>query len=341
MKRAVKSQSRFRRLAMLAGLIACAMLGSFVFTQPSSAQVTGFLGRVTPLSNSVQDVTAPATGKILAARERPFLQGDRVKKGDPLDIISNGYDMHDASHLTNARWYIESPMMDARYKALEARVAREKGERLKGAGSITGQQLADLKAAEQVAQAEYLRQQSLLDQQDKQIKGDQLERRGLYAPIDGEIALANFTQGQTVFEGFLLYRIVNLKEVGVTVRVPESDFKPWPQGTLATIHFDDLPGKSFSGKLETILPAVDPAARTRDVLFRVENPGELLRFGMLGHVEIKGSGAAQASSETQAPGKATSVATAKAPAPDKAPDKADASNESTAGATGTAEGKAK
>ena len=306
-----KCEGSLRRLAMLAGVITGVILGGFALApRRACAQEAGFLGRVTPLSNSFANVIAPATGIVLAARERPFLQGDRVKKGDPLDIISNQYDMHDYSHLTTTLWDLEKVMMDARYKALEARVAREKGERLKAAGSITGQQLADLKAAEQVAQAEYLRQQSLLDQQNKQIKGDQLERRGLFAPIDGEIALANFTQGQKVFEGFLLYRIVNLKEVGVTARVPESDFKPWPQGTSALIRFDDLPGKSFSGKLETILPMVDPAARTRDVLFRVENPGELLRFGMLGHVEIKGSGAAKASSEVRAPGNAVSEAQA-------------------------------
>jgi RND family efflux transporter MFP subunit len=280
----MKHEGQVRWLAMLAGVI----LGSFVFApRPSRAQGSSFLGKVTPLSDHVTDVVAPATGKILAARERPFLVGDRVKKGDPLDIISNQYDLHDASHLSTARWDFEKVVIDTRYQALQARIAREKGERLKAAGSMTGQQVADLKAAEQVAQAEYLRQKSLLDQQDSQIKGDQLERRGLFAPIDGEIALANFTQGQTVYEGFLLYRIVNLKQVGVTARVPESVFEPWPQGTPALIRFDDLPGRVFAGKLEATFPSVDPAARTRDVLFRVENPGELLRFGMLGHVEIK------------------------------------------------------
>src|ERR1051325_7745935 len=182
-------QARFLRIFL-------AVCGGVLFSRADGwSQSTTFLGRVTPLSSSQADVTAPATGKIMAAREKPFLVGDRVKKGDPLDIISNQYDMHDQSHLTNARWDFEKVMMEARYKALEAKVAREKGERLKENGSITGQQLADLKAAEEVAQAEYLRQKSLLDQQDAQIKGDKLERRGLFAPIDGEITLANFTQG--------------------------------------------------------------------------------------------------------------------------------------------------
>jgi RND family efflux transporter MFP subunit len=268
--------------------LALIILAGIASAPPSSyAQSSGFLGRVVPLSNSFADIFAPATGKILAARERPYLVGDRVRKGDPLDIISNQYDLHDASHLSNARWDFLKVMMEARYAALEARIAREKGERQKANGSMTGQQVAELKAAEQVAQAEYVRQKSLLDQQDRQIKGDTLERRGLFSPIDGEITIANFTQGQVVYEGLQLYHIVSLKQVGVTARVPESDFQPWPQGTVARIRFDDLPGKLFTGRLEQIFPTVDPASRTRDVLFRVENPEELLRFGMIGRVEVQ------------------------------------------------------
>jgi multidrug efflux pump subunit AcrA (membrane-fusion protein) len=56
---------------------------------------------------------------------------------------------------------------------------------------------------------------------------------------------------------------------------------------VARIRFDSLPGREFTGRLEQIVPVVDPQSRTRDVLFRVENPGELLRFGMIGQVEVQ------------------------------------------------------
>ena len=224
---------------------------------------------------------------MISAREKPFTVGDRVKKGEALVVISNRYDLHDASHISNTLWDFEKQMIEARYAALEAKIAREKAERLKGLGSVSGQQLAELKAAEQVAQAQYQRQNSLYEQQEEQIKGDTLERRGLVSPIEGQITAATFTQGQMVYEGLLLYRIANLKEVAVSARVPEADFRPWPVGTTAQIRFDDVPGKVFTGKLEIIAPAVDPLSRTRSILFRVENPGELLRFGMIGRVEIK------------------------------------------------------
>lgn len=284
-----KVRPRDGRVWVVAGRACCstAILMMVLGGTYSWAQQASFLGQVVPLSGTVADVNSPAAGQMIPARLKPYTVGDRVKKGEPLLVISNRYNLHDDAHLSTVRWDLLQQMIEARYAALEARVAREKAERLKGLGSVSGQQLAQLKAAEQVSQAEYLRRKALLDQQDEQIQGTTLERRGLTAPIDGQISLANFTQGQMVYEGFLLYRIVNLKQVAVSARVPESSFRPWPQGTVAQIRFDDFPGREFTGRLERILPTVDPLSRAREVLFRVDNPEELLRFGMIGRIEVK------------------------------------------------------
>lgn len=273
---------RVRRTARIGILLLTLCSGTGGWSQTAS-----FLGQVAPLPGAVQDVTSPATGEMISAREQPFTVGDRVKKGEPLLVISNRYDLHDAAHISNVRWDLLHQVIETRYMALDARIERERAERLKGVGSVSGQRLAELKAAEQVAESEYLRWKGLLEQQDEQIRGDTLERRGLVAPIDGQISLANFTQGQLVYEGFLLYRIANLKQLAVSARVPESSFQPWPPGTVARIRFDDLPGREFTGRLEVILPAVDPLSRARELLFRVENPDEVLRFGMIGHVEVR------------------------------------------------------
>lgn len=254
---------------------------------PAAAQTASFLGKVTPLPNTVAEVFAPATGRIVPPRERPFTVGDRVKKGDPLAIIEHRYNLHDAAHISNARWDLLQVMLEARYAATAARIERERAERLLKLGTVSGQQAQELRAAELVAKAEYNQQRTLLMQQDEQIQGSGLVRRGLFSPIEGEISLANFTQGQMVNEGYLLFRIVNRSEVGVTARIPESEYRRWPAGTAAKIRFDSLPGKEFSGRLEQFLPVVDPQSRTRDLLFRVENPGELLRFGMIGQVEVR------------------------------------------------------
>lgn len=287
-----RSHARDTAGAVLA-LCACISLAALALAQtpaPAPNQppaTTIFGGKVVWLPNTVQEITAPDTGRIISPREQPYTVGDRVKKGAPVAIIQHVYNYHDASHISNARWDLLKEMLETRYEALEARIEREKTERLMTLGSASGQDVLEHKAAEMVTKAQYERRKDLLDQQDQQIAGGaNLVRRPLNAAIDGEISFANFAQNQTVNEGFVLYRIVDRSQVGVTARVPESQYRPWPAGTAAKIRFDSLPGKEFRGALVVTPPVVDPGARTRDILFRVANPEELLRFGMIGQVEV-------------------------------------------------------
>ncbi|MBI4442418.1 MAG: efflux RND transporter periplasmic adaptor subunit [Acidobacteria bacterium] len=255
---------------------------------PGRGQERTLLGKVVPLPNTVVDVFAPATGRIISAKAEPFLVGDLVKEGDPLAIIEHRYTLHDIAHAATVRWDMLKVVIETRRKALESHIAREKAERLMELGSVSGQQVLELQAAEQVAQSEYEKQKALLEYQDAQVQGTELVRRPIYAPISGDISLANFTQGQVINEGYLLYRIVNMKEVGVSARVPESEYSSWPPDTRVRIRFDTLPGKVFTGQIEVSPPLVDMTSRTRDVILRVKNPDEYLRFGMIGQVELIG-----------------------------------------------------
>ena len=253
--------------------------------QPPASQRANVLGKVVALPDTVAEVQSPATGRILSPRERPYSVGDQVKKGDPLAIIEHRYNLHDSSHLSTIRWDLLSVMLEARTAAVEAKIAREKAERLMAVGTVSGQRVQELKAAEAMAEAEYRKRKTLLDQQDSQVQGAELVRKGLFSPIDGTINFITFTQGQTINEGVVLFRISNRKEVGFQARFPETEFRRWEGKTQARIHFDSIPGKVFIGKPEVVAPAVDPQSRTRDVIFRVSNTGEYLRYGMIGWLE--------------------------------------------------------
>ncbi|MSO19180.1 MAG: HlyD family efflux transporter periplasmic adaptor subunit [Acidobacteria bacterium] len=284
-----QSRSDFPRNASLRRSVCRALLLCFALPLGASllrAQSTNFLGKVVHLPDSSAEIFSPATGRTISPKEKPYTVGDRVKKGDPVVIIEHRYNMHDQAHISNQRWDLLKVLLDTRYRALVARVARERGERLMSLGNLSGQQLQHMQAEELDARAEYEKARTLIGQQDEQIGNVSPTRKPLASPIDGEIAEATFTQNQTVNEGFKLYRIVNLAQVGVAARVIESQFRPWPMGTTAGIRFDNLPGKVFTGTLEIIEPAVDPETRTRELIFRVSNPDELLRFGMIGRVEV-------------------------------------------------------
>lgn len=259
---------------------------SFLSAVPLRAASQSLLGKVVPVPNTVAEIYSPATGRIISAREHPYMAGDRVQKGDPLAIIEHRYTVHDASHIGTIRWDLISVMLDARRVATQARVEREKAERLLRLGTISGQQVQALRAAELVAKAEYDKRRTLLNYQDSEIQGADPKRRPLLAPIAGEISFASFSQGQLINEGVLLYRVVDRSAVWVAAQVPETGFRAWPEKAVARIRFDSLPGKTFLGHLQVTSPVVDPQSRTREVNFRVENPEGYLRYGMIGQVEL-------------------------------------------------------
>jgi len=270
------------RTLLLAVIVSLAALAA-------NAQQT-VLGKVVPLPSTVAEVYSPADGRIISARERPYAVGDAVKKGEPLAVIEHRYNLHDLSHMGTVRWELLSVMLDARRAATEARVEREKAERLLSLGSASEQEVQALRAAEEVAEAEFQKRKTLLEFQDSQVQGSEITRKGLFSPADGEISFASFTQGQLITEGVLLYRIVDRREVAFAARFPESDPRiAGPRGNgkslKVRIRFDGLPDKTYAGTLETVSPVVDPQSRTREVLFRVQNPGLLLRYGMIGYME--------------------------------------------------------
>jgi len=253
----------------------------------ANAQQAAVLGKVVPLPSTVAEVYSPADGRVIAARESPYAVGDAVKKGDPLAVIEHRYNLHDLSHMGTIRWELLSVMLDARRAAVEARVEREKAERLLRLGSASEQEVQALRAAEEVAEAEFQKRRTLLEFQDAQVQGSEITRKGLFSPADGEISFASFTQGQLITEGVLLYRIVDRREVAFAARFPESDPRITAKNLSVRIRFDGLPDKVYSGTLETVSPLVDPQSRTREVLFRVRNPGLLLRYGMIGYMEVE------------------------------------------------------
>lgn len=274
------------RLQLICTLCGLLLFSVFVFSTLALAQTSLVFARVVPVADSVSEVYAPATGRIIPATPQPLTVGANIKKGDPIAIIEHRYNLHDWVHLTTVRWDFLSTVLDARYALTRARVDREKAERLLGLGSISGQEVQALRAAEQVAQATYDKRKALLDQQDAQIQQASLVRRGILSPMTGDISFVNFTQGQMVNEGFLLYRLTTLAQVGIAARLPESDRRAFDGKLSIRVRFDNLPGKTYTGKLEAVPPIVDPESRVREVIFRVDNPGELLRFGMIGAAEL-------------------------------------------------------
>jgi Cu(I)/Ag(I) efflux system membrane fusion protein/cobalt-zinc-cadmium efflux system membrane fusion protein len=83
-----------------------------------------------------------------------------------------------------------------------------------------------------------------------------------------------------------LYTIADLSTVWVYANVFQDDVGRLKPGDTAQVTVDAYPGRQFNGRIDQILPEVDPTTRTVRVRLVLRNPGVALKPGMYVNVAI-------------------------------------------------------
>ena len=109
---------------------------------------------------------------------------------------------------------------------------------------------------------------------------------GVYSPIDGVVIERNVVDKQKVTPD-ALYTIADLSSVWVTADFLEADSASIRLGQAATLTLPAHPGRIFRGKIDSILPQLDPTTRTLKVRIRLANPDYALKPEMYGTVELR------------------------------------------------------
>lgn len=122
----------------------------------------------------------------------------------------------------------------------------------------------------------------------------ELERRSkpldavsVRAPRDGYVGKRTAQEGLYVTPGEELFEIADLSGVWVLADVYESEIEGLRVGQKASLAFPALPGRTFSGRVSFVYPAVNPESRTLAVRLEVEDPHPGLRPGMLAEVTLE------------------------------------------------------
>jgi Cu(I)/Ag(I) efflux system membrane fusion protein len=102
----------------------------------------------------------------------------------------------------------------------------------------------------------------------------------LQAPIEGVITELMAREGMTVMAGASLFRINGLSTVWANAEVPESQAALVRPGTRVEARSPAVPGTTFRGRVQAIVPEVDPATRTLKARVELGNPGYRLVPGM-------------------------------------------------------------
>lgn len=168
---------------------------------------------------------------------------------------------------------------EAQAKVAENRALREyeRAQQLKQYGLITQQALDDAKTAVEAAETGTAAAQA-------QIRAAQtrLGKSSILAPMDGVVAFRGVSVGDRVENmggNSAMFRIVDNRLFDLTVSVPSTRLASVKVGQPLEFSTDTVPGRSFTGQVKFINPAIDPASQSAKVIVEVPNPDGALRDG--------------------------------------------------------------
>jgi RND family efflux transporter MFP subunit len=208
----------------------------------------------------------------------------RVAKGTPLARL----DAREADLvLSKAQMAVDV----AKANLLQAEVAANRANReyerllkLKEAGLVTQQALDDGLTEKEAAAARIATATAQIKAAEEEVRYTQtrLSKGIIRSPMDGVVSLRNVNVGDFVGEmgAKPMFRIVDNSILDLTVNVPSGEMGSVHVGQPLTFSTDALPGKTFSGRVKFINPAVNEADRSVKVVAEVQNVDEQLKGGL-------------------------------------------------------------
>jgi len=211
-------------------------------------------------------VISLASGRVVEIKAR---LGDTVEKGQLLLRVRSG----DVSGAYQTYLKAENDERLARIQFERAQTLYDKGAIAKSALEQADDTEADAKA-DLTAATEQLRLLGI----DKDHPSGIVD---ITAPISGVITDQEVTNAAGVqgLSGPNPFTISDLSYVWIICDVYENDLDAVHVGQFADIHLNAYPNQVLKGRVDNILPILDPNIRTAKVRLEVQNPG-MMRIGM-------------------------------------------------------------
>jgi membrane fusion protein, heavy metal efflux system len=231
-----------------------------------SASALNVTGVVQPDINRSVPVISLAAGRVVEIKAR---LGDVVQKGQLLLRVRS----NDVSGAYQA--YLKA-VNDERL----ARVQLERAQILYDKGAVAKSALEQAEAAEQDAKVDL----NAASEQLHTLGVDKDHPSGIVditAPISGVITDQQVTNASGIpgLGSPNPFTISDLSFVWIVCDVYENDLDAVRVGQYADIHLNAYPNQNFKGRIDNILPVLDPNIRTAKVRLEVANPG-MMRIGM-------------------------------------------------------------
>lgn len=221
-----------------------------------------YLGIFEPYRQNM--IGSDASGKVIRVNVE---EGDRVSPGQVLAKVD---DELLQLQLESAEVNIEGQQKDdERYTNLE------------GSQVIPGVQIEKTRLGIKAAEI-----------QRKQIQ-KQLKSTNLTAPFAGVITKKMIDLGSVIGPGSPLVEITDIKNLKLTVNVPERDVLKFRAGQIVPVKVDVLGNKTFEGKVSHVSIQADKSHNFK-VQITVRNSDEMIRAGMYGNASLLNSNSVNA-----------------------------------------------
>lgn len=235
-------------------------------TEHKAVPALNVTGVVQPDIARAVPVISLATGRVIELKAR---LGDTVEKGQVLVRVRS----NDVSGAYQTYLKAENDERLARIQLERAQTLYEKGAIAKSALEQADDTEADAKA-DLTAATEQLRTLGI----DKDHPSAIID---IIAPVSGvitdqEVTTASGVQG---LSGPNPFTISDLSYVWIICDVYENDLDAVRVGDSADIRLNAYPNQVLKGRVDNILPVLDPNIRTAKVRIEVKNPG-MMRIGM-------------------------------------------------------------
>jgi membrane fusion protein, heavy metal efflux system len=231
-----------------------------------SAPALNVTGVVQPDISRAVPVVSLAAGRVIEIKAR---LGDVVQKGQVLLKVQS-------NDVSGAYQTYLKAQNDERL----AHIQLERAQTLYDKGAVAKSALEIAQTTEQDAQADL----SAAAEQLRLLGINKEHPSGIVdivAPISGVITDQQVTNSSGVqgLSGPNPFTISNLEYVWIMCDVYENDLDAVKVGDSADIHLANDPNRVFKGRIDNILPILDPNIRTAKVRIEVPNPG-MMRIGM-------------------------------------------------------------
>lgn len=194
-------------------------------------------------------------------------EGQRVRRGVLLARL-------DDITVRDAYLSAKSAVRTAEVTVQNARRNAERAERLAQAGALPDRDLETAQLNLTNAEGSLADARARLANAEKQLSSTQVR-----APISGAVSQREVDPGDVVQVGSALFTILDLSSLRLEATVPVEEIDRLKVGTPVEFSVSGY-DRRFTGRIERINPAVDPATRQARIYVSIPNSGEVLVSGL-------------------------------------------------------------